>query len=171
MKYEKLRTSQIKSVRALLLKKQNNTCPLCEGKIGTARSKKRPALDHDHTTGIIRDVLCINCNGMEGKIWNLLRRMKKGEASPFFMRLSRFHILPSIPLQLIHNTSRIIPVVWSWSRAGLFFDLAVPILPSHKGQVLFCFFNSKALTLFIWLVLSFSYFIILSPPKSPVEKH
>lgn len=91
MKYEKLRTSQIKSVRALLLKKQNNTCPLCEGKIGTARSKKRPALDHDHTTGIIRDVLCINCNGMEGKIWNLLRRMKKGEARNILVKLLEYY--------------------------------------------------------------------------------
>lgn len=44
----------------------------------TASSKKRPALDHCHTTGFLRDVVCINCNGVEGKVFNLARRAKAG---------------------------------------------------------------------------------------------
>jgi hypothetical protein len=39
---------------------------------------KKPALDHDHETGYIRDVLCLNCNGMEGKVFNRARRANKG---------------------------------------------------------------------------------------------
>lgn len=39
-------------------------------------SKKKPALDHDHQTGFLRDVLCLNCNGIEGKVFNLARRAK-----------------------------------------------------------------------------------------------
>lgn len=50
-------------------------CPLCTGAL-RANSKKTPALDHDHTTGYLRDVLCLNCNGIEGKIHNLARRAK-----------------------------------------------------------------------------------------------
>lgn len=41
-----------------------------------ANSKKNPVLDHDHQTGFLRDVLCRNCNGMEGKVFNLARRAK-----------------------------------------------------------------------------------------------
>lgn len=88
---ERLKVSQIKSVRDLLLKKQDYKCPLCESSIGKASSKKRPALDHDHTTGIIRDVLCINCNGLEGKVWNLLRRMSKGKGRDVLVNLLEYY--------------------------------------------------------------------------------
>lgn len=38
--------------------------------------QKKPALDHDHQTGYIRDVLCLNCNQFEGKTFNGARRSK-----------------------------------------------------------------------------------------------
>lgn len=50
---------------------------MCGSPVGGA-AKKKPALDHDHTTGFIRGVLCINCNGIEGKVFNLARRAKAG---------------------------------------------------------------------------------------------
>lgn len=72
----RLKTSQIAPVRAKLLKAQEYKCPLC-GK-SMKGGQKKPALDHDHATGYIRDVLCLNCNGMEGKVFNLARRCGAG---------------------------------------------------------------------------------------------
>lgn len=40
-------------------------------------------LDHDHGTGHIRAVLCRNCNGIEGKIYNLANRAKR-DATPLW---------------------------------------------------------------------------------------
>ena len=75
MQNPRIKASQVEAVRAALLKKQGYTCPLCGGKM-TARSSKKPALDHDHETGFLRDVLCVNCNGIEGKVHNLVRRAR-----------------------------------------------------------------------------------------------
>ena len=61
----------IPDIRERLIKSQKGYCALCKNALG---NNKRPALDHDHKTGFIRDVLCINCNGMEGKIFSLARR-------------------------------------------------------------------------------------------------
>ena len=70
----RIKASQVAPLTQVLLKSQGGKCPLCGLPIGP-RAKKTPALDHDHDTGYIRDVLCINCNGIEGKIRNLFRRM------------------------------------------------------------------------------------------------
>ena len=35
-------------------------------------------LDHDHTTGLIRSVLCRNCNAVEGKVLRLINRGRVG---------------------------------------------------------------------------------------------
>ena len=72
---KRLKRKDIPLATAKLLSIQGRKCPLCLQPLG-ARTKKRPALDHDHITGYLRDVLCINCNGMEGKIHNLVRRAK-----------------------------------------------------------------------------------------------
>lgn len=73
----KLKTSEIADKRKELLKIQNFICPLCKGSM--KEGHKNPALDHDHNTGHIRDVLCVNCNGIEGKVFNLARRCGAGE--------------------------------------------------------------------------------------------
>ena len=46
------------------LKAQNGVCAICGG---LCKSGKRLAVDHNHTTGKIRDLLCGNCNGGLGK--------------------------------------------------------------------------------------------------------
>ena len=68
----RLTTAQVAPARAKLLQLQKYKCPLCQGSM--KGGGKKPALDHNHDTGYIRDVLCLNCNGMEGKIHNLARR-------------------------------------------------------------------------------------------------
>lgn len=45
-------------------KLQNNVCAIC---LKVCKSGKRLAVDHDHKTGNIRDLLCGNCNGGLGK--------------------------------------------------------------------------------------------------------
>lgn len=46
------------------LQKQEGVCAICKG---LCKSGKRLAVDHNHTTGKIRDLLCGNCNGGLGK--------------------------------------------------------------------------------------------------------
>ena len=70
----RLNTAQVAPARARLLAQQHYKCPLCNGSMKSGQ--KKPALDHDHKTGYIRDVLCLNCNGMEGKMFNLANRAK-----------------------------------------------------------------------------------------------
>lgn len=48
----------------LKLQAQNGVCAICGG---LCKSGKRLAVDHNHTTGKIRDLLCGNCNGGLGK--------------------------------------------------------------------------------------------------------
>ena len=48
-----------------LLEKQNNCCAICYSKTGSAN--KRLAVDHNHQTGIIRGLLCDECNTGLGK--------------------------------------------------------------------------------------------------------
>lgn len=69
----RIKAAQVPLVTAKLLAHQKYLCPICGINIRT--SKKVAALDHDHTTGYIRGILCVNCNGIEGKIFNLLRRV------------------------------------------------------------------------------------------------
>lgn len=52
------------------------TCPLCGRLMKYVESKNR-VLDHDHSTGLVRDVVCRNCNSIEGKILNLCVRAGK----------------------------------------------------------------------------------------------
>ena len=42
------------------LVKQNHKCAICG--LDETENKKKLAVDHDHSTGKIRDLLCINCN-------------------------------------------------------------------------------------------------------------
>lgn len=42
-------------------------------------------VDHDHRTGIIRDALCRNCNGLEGKLYNIANRGKRNRLHKDFL--------------------------------------------------------------------------------------
>lgn len=63
---------------------QGNKCPLCKANFGDGKLKGKkivpkyiPVLDHNHDNGRLRGVLCNNCNGMEGKIKNRVRRASR----------------------------------------------------------------------------------------------
>lgn len=56
--------------------RQGGKCALCQKTLIAELSDA--CQDHDHSTGLIRGVLCRNCNGIEGKIKNLVVRGRRG---------------------------------------------------------------------------------------------
>ena len=76
--YEQLTQSKIKDLREEILKKQNFKCAICGKEISNLDGV---SLDHQHRisksqeigddgAGLIRGVLCRDCNTYEGKIFN-----------------------------------------------------------------------------------------------------
>ena len=51
-----------------LMKEQKNQCPICEQPISF--QKRDYAIDHDHTTGKVRGILCGTCNKQLGTVEN-----------------------------------------------------------------------------------------------------
>lgn len=60
----KMKYKEVITVRNELLKKQGNKCGICQRNMTGIKA----CLDHCHTTGFIRGVLCSTCNAAEGKI-------------------------------------------------------------------------------------------------------
>lgn len=60
-----LKRSEVAAATLALKKAQGNVCAICQKPF---TEKDRPCLDHDHTTGYVRGVLHLSCNGTEGKI-------------------------------------------------------------------------------------------------------
>lgn len=69
----RLKIKDIPILREKIAEEQGYLCKICSIDLKEATA----CLDHDHTTGAIRGVLCNNCNGIEGKIHNLARRAKR----------------------------------------------------------------------------------------------
>lgn len=64
-----------KEIYDSMLSEQNGVCAICEK---TCKSGRRLAVDHCHSTGKVRGLLCIKCNNTLGKVddnVNILRRM------------------------------------------------------------------------------------------------
>lgn len=70
---KRLTRKEADTLRRKLIVSQENRCALCNDTL----EGKTACLDHDHRNGQIRAVLCLNCNGIEGKIFNLCRRAKR----------------------------------------------------------------------------------------------
>lgn len=63
----RLKTTQVEQARIIIAKAQDNKCAVC-GRV--FRGKVVGCLDHDHSTGFIRGVLCRACNRFEGQVKN-----------------------------------------------------------------------------------------------------
>lgn len=96
----RLAQSDIKPLRDKLLKQQNYICPLCEHKI------KNPALDHNHTTGKVRMVLCRECNRILGKIESNYHRYGMTDQQLKIMSPKVYDYL-QIQTEYIHPTFKI----------------------------------------------------------------
>ncbi|WXB47865.1 endonuclease VII [Vibrio phage VB_VaC_TDDLMA] len=78
---QQLKSSEIKQVREDILKEQGGNCAICREEIDESSGA---SLDHQHMlkretigedgAGLVRGVLCRQCNVMEGKIWNNMGR-------------------------------------------------------------------------------------------------
>lgn len=77
----RIKTTQVAGVRQSMLDAQGGRCALCY----TPTAASGACLDHDHTTGFLRAVLCRNCNGIEGKIKNLARRGQRQYDHKWFL--------------------------------------------------------------------------------------
>ena len=101
-----LKASEIKDLRNEILREQNYKCPLC-GK--TITEDDKITLDHQHKNrksdengvdgnGQIRGVLCLECNSLEGKIWNnsnrFLHQPTKEERVEWLLNLIEYYRKP-----------------------------------------------------------------------------
>ena len=73
--------SEVADVRTRILAAQGFKCALCGRSLRTAKVRGGAALDHCHDTGAIRGVLCVTCNGGEGKIKNTAIRYGGGSTN------------------------------------------------------------------------------------------
>lgn len=82
MELKNLHSKDIPEIRNEILQKQGNQCPLCGKRI---TESDRITLDHQHKyrkadvngldgNGLVRGVLCADCNVVEGKIFNSMAR-------------------------------------------------------------------------------------------------
>lgn len=71
----RIKTTEVVLVKKAIYDQQKGICPLCKTYMATLSDA---CLDHNHDTGLIRGVLCRNCNGIEGKIKNLVNRARRG---------------------------------------------------------------------------------------------
>lgn len=105
-----LEVKDIPELRAKILKEQKGKCGIC----GTNHPDTVWTLDHSHAkgfggTGLIRGVLCRNCNSAEGKVVRILRRfgVKIDNLSDWLIALAKWLNKPHYPY--IHPTEK--PVV------------------------------------------------------------
>ena len=102
--FARLKTSQVALARQMLCTRQNGLCAICSTPISCSTS----VLDHDHGSGVIRDALCRNCNGIEGKVKNLAVRAARGRgAEDWLLRLLAYYQKHKTPqTKYLHPTFR-----------------------------------------------------------------
>lgn len=98
---KRLSKSQIPTHKKKLVEEQNGKCAICEIDLSSVPTRDI-CLDHCHRNGHVRAALCRNCNGIEGKIYNLATRGKRGRSpSDFLTRILAYwdkHSDPENPI-------------------------------------------------------------------------
>jgi len=80
-RYRKLGVCNIKYEE--MLTSQKGACAICFSKLNSSRYTKL-AVDHDHTTGLVRGLLCMNCNTALGLMKDSAERLIS--ASKYLLR-------------------------------------------------------------------------------------
>lgn len=99
----RLKTTEVALIREKISAQQGHKCAACGAPL-KGRGAKKAALDHCHTTGKIRGVLCLNCNGMEGKLNNIARRAMKDDPDGWIERILAYRRKTHYPL--LHPTHK-----------------------------------------------------------------
>lgn len=81
-----------------LLQEQHGLCAICE----SPPKHDRLCADHDHTTGVIRGLLCRNCNAMLGLAWDTALILRRGAD---YLELSRPQSRLSIEPDIVYRES------------------------------------------------------------------
>lgn len=106
----KLARSQMRTFAVLQGRRQDGVCPLC-GNALDFQSKGAVVIDHDHSNGLIRGVLCRACNGAEGKVANAAgrwgaRSMEYSKIIAFLERLLVYLRKEPLPIMYpMHKTA------------------------------------------------------------------
>ena len=97
----KLKSTEIRGYRLQQLQEQNNLCALCGDVI-----IDDAVLDHDHKSGLIRQVLHRGCNSMLGKIENNMprSRMNKDRLRTFALNLLQY--IETTHTEITHPTHK-----------------------------------------------------------------
>ena len=100
----RLKQSEISEFRQMLIQEQGECCALC----GVNLKQVVACLDHDHRSGSIRNALCNNCNGIEGKIYNLANRAKRNRTALEFLSglIEYIKLHQNFPFPVLHPLHR-----------------------------------------------------------------
>lgn len=104
----KLKESELKDARDILIKRQGNKCPICGGSLLAVTSTNR-VVDHDHDTGYIRGVLCRGCNGGIGKVENLIKSYCKAGNNTYYIVKTLRNLADYLDLHKTPQTEWIYP--------------------------------------------------------------
>lgn len=115
--YSVITNKELPEVRQFLLERQYGKCKICRKEI--IDDPKNQHVDHQHCTkseelgvngaGLIRGVLCRNCNAMEGKIWNNTKRYGVVDTdNPVKSRIEWLRNLASYYESNFQNTKKIL---------------------------------------------------------------
>lgn len=90
LNFKEINQSELSKVRKDILAHQNYRCAICQCDLSDEQSNNQH-VDHQHLyksdelgyqgNGLIRGVLCRDCNALEGKIWNNIHRFGKSDKS------------------------------------------------------------------------------------------